>query len=176
MRASPKQVVAIAAITASTLCVAACGGGSPSAQRPDARRLLRFDSATRTARIALLIAYGGSASSLNIDGAFKGALLFAVPRGWRIEIECVNRSATTRWFCAVAPAAGRRSRSRALHVAHPAGGLSPGARTSFAFSAPPGLYRMVALTGGERSLLQPAGMWVVLKVSKGGSPYVRWLR
>jgi hypothetical protein len=173
------RIVTAAALAACCIpCLGACGGGVPADHRPQLRRLLSVDRRARVARLALLIGYDGAASSLNIDGSFKGALLFAVPRGWRIVVECANESRFTRYACAIVPAPGAAAQpAQGLGIAHPRAGLPPGARVSF--TAPPlrvGLYRMLALQASGGSFLQPAGMWVVLKVSERGAPYARWLR
>ena len=160
-------------LVALSTVLAACGGsGRGPIAHPSPRRWLGVDAASRTARISLVTAYNASYSGFNIDGAVKGALLFAVPVGWKVSIHCLNR-ANRRYSCLVAPSPGSSRPPAGAEVPHPVGGLAQGASTTFSFTAKaPALYRLVVVTGG----LQPAGMWVVLHVTRGGRPYAEWLR
>jgi hypothetical protein len=159
--------------------VTACGGSgaSPSglagAGHRDPRRWLAVDAKHRRATIVLISGYDGDAGGFNIDGATKGALLFAVPAGWRVLVRCINL-ASSPYSCALARAPGGTPLPRAvLGVLHPRQGLPRGASATFHFIASrPAHYRLVAVTNG----VEPSGMWVVLSVTAGGQPRVRWLR
>jgi hypothetical protein len=177
-----------ALLAALALGAGACGGsvrgaGSTPAGRsipaatkgrPGPERWLSVDARARIATITLIAGYDERANGFNLDGAVKGALLFAVPEGWTVRIRCVNRAADRRYSCVLTRGAGSSPPATpALNVPHPARGLAPMAATTFTLERlPPSLYRLAALTGGR----QPAGMWTVLKVSAAGHPYARWLR
>jgi hypothetical protein len=126
----------------------------------------------------LIAGYDETASGLNINGSVKGALLFSVPAGWRLSVDCVNRSSTAYYSCALARSPGAPSPQQGLlGVLHPTSGLAPGGSASFALPLrAPGLYRLVAVTGAAGSYTIPAGMWALLRVSAGGAPYARWRR
>jgi Sulfocyanin (SoxE) domain len=184
----PRPLAGISLLGALALVVSACGGFSDSpgstatrgsapaatGERPSASRWLSADSRARTATITLIAGYDERASGFNLDGAVKGGLLFAVPKGWTVRIRCVNRAAGRRYSCVLTRGAGSSPPTvAALNALHPARGLAPMAAATFALGRlPPSLYRLAAVTGGR----QPAGMWVVLKVSGSGRPHARWLR
>jgi hypothetical protein len=153
------------------------GGGAPAA-RPDAGRFLSVDAAARRVRLTMALGYDGSASSQNIDGATKGALLFSVPVGWRVSIECANRALPARYACSLADAPGAPLAQGGLaYILHPAGGVARGQSATFGFTPrAAGRYRLVALAwlGGRWS--RAAGMWLVLRVGAAGTPQAQWLR
>ncbi len=175
----PTQWTAAAAAAAIALCVAGCGSAAAPtpAGHPDARRFLSVDAAARTVRLSVVLGYGQAATQ-NIDGANKGALGFSVPVGWKVRLECASRLATTRYACALAPAPGATKVQRGVtYIVHPAGGLSAAQSTTFGFAPNAAShYRIVGLTRSEGRWMAAAGMWVVLRVSAGGSPQARWLR
>lgn len=165
--------------------VAACGGSEEgpgartqsAARRPDPARWLQVDRARRTVRVRLLIGEGQAASGLNIDGSFKGALMFVVPVGWRAELQCANRSSESRYSCVVDRSPGSPEVAQpGLGVLHPRQGVAPGRASTFTFTpVAPATYRVAAVRG-DPSNVEPTGMWVVMKVSRGGSPHAVWLR
>lgn len=176
---SPQWTTASAALL-TALCLAGCGSAAAPAKsgHPDPRRFISVDAAARTVRLSLVLGYGSEASTQNLDGATKGALLFSVPVGWRVLFECVNRLASARYACALAPAPGAAEVQRGVsYIVHPATGLAAGQSATFAFTPnAAGRYRIVGLTPSGREWVQAAGMWVVLRVGRGGSPLAQWLR
>jgi hypothetical protein len=158
------------------LGVAACGGAAGGRlARPDPARWLRVEPAAHRATLTIVIGYNAASSGYNLDGAVKGALLFTVPGRWTVRIRCVNRSSAGRFGCVVADSPGSVQKPLAVErSAHPRGGLAGGNAATFSFVAArePALYRIGAVTGGR----EPSGMWVVLKVTRGGAPSARWLR
>jgi Sulfocyanin (SoxE) domain len=183
------RCLVVAGPLACTAALAACGGGASPTARPDPRGWLSIDAGARRASITLIAAYDAAYGGFNLDGASKGALLFAVPRGWSVTVRCVNNSSTRRYACELqrapgagvsgrapgAPAPGPTAPTSGLPIGRlqPAGGLAPGRQASFSFPAgAPARYRLAAVTGGVR----PAGMWVTLEVASGGRPRVRWVR
>jgi Sulfocyanin (SoxE) domain len=186
MRLRPPAALALLAALALGVC--ACGGSArgpgstatgrstaaATGKRPSAERWLSVGSRARTATITLIAGYDERANGFNLDGAVKGALLFAVPEGWTVRIRCVNGAAGRRYSCMLTRGAGSPpSAAPALNVLYPARGLAPRAAATFSLGRlPPSLYRLAVVSGGR----QPAGMWVVLKVSASDHPYARWLR
>lgn len=161
------------ALIAVLLCLGGCGSAAePGTGGPG--QWLRVDAAHRHATITLATSEGPAAGGYNIDGTVKGALLFTVPAGWRVTVRCVNRSSEARYSCAVVPGpASGAPAPRPLGVAHPAGGLAPGGEASFSFTpARTARYRGIAVLGGR----EPAGMWVVVSITRGGAPSAVRLR
>jgi hypothetical protein len=179
-RAQKLKLAVAAGATLATALITGCGAsGAPGRPgHPDPLHFLSVEAAAHTVRFTLALGYDREASFQNIDGATKGALLFSVPVGWRLSIQCANRAQATRYACALAGAPGAPVAQRGIvYVAHPPGGLAPGQAASFSLlPKSPGRYRMLALSqsGGEWSAA--AGMWVVLRVVSGGVPQARWLR
>ena len=151
------------------LAIGACGA-SAGRSHLSPRRWLVFDARTHSATITLVAAYDATAGGFNLNGANKGALLFTVPRGWRVTVHCTNNASGTRYACALA-------RSPGASVDAPPSArtseLAPGAEAAFSFpSGSPTRYRLVGITEGH----QPVGMWVTLEVARSGAPSVRWVR
>lgn len=135
---------------------------------------MAFDAAAERATLTLIASYDGSDRGLNLDGYVKGALLFRVPRGWRVVLRCANRSRETRYSCAVLDSPGSsRAAFPGARRPHPPGGLAPGATATFSFIARRlGSYRLAGLVGRS----EPAGMWVVLDVVRSRRPHAVRLR
>jgi hypothetical protein len=173
-----QQAAAALAIVALAVAISGCGGastqGSAQPRHLDPDRWLQVDAARRTATITLALGFGAEAAGLNIDGAVKGALLFSVPSGWRVHVECENFARQRRYSCVLERAPGVPVLDPAIvDVLHPTAGLEHGESSSFQFTAPrPTRYRLIAVSDRRAA----TGMWVVLKVSAGGAPYARWLR
>lgn len=151
------------------LALGACGA-SAGRSHLSPRRWLIFDASTRSATITLVAAYDATAGGFNLNGANKGALLFTVPRGWRVTVRCMNNASGRRYACALA-------RSPGASVGAPPSArtseLPPGAQAAFSFaSGSPTRYRLVAISDGH----QPVGMWVTLDVTRSRTPSVRWVR
>jgi Sulfocyanin (SoxE) domain len=161
---------AVAVLALASPALGACGG-SAGHGRPSPRRWLSLDSSAHSATITLVAAYDATAGGFNLNGANKGALLFAVPSGWRVTVRCVNNASDRRYACALVRSPG------APAVAEPQAGrtpeLDPGAQAGFSFTAGASTrYRLVALTGGR----EPVGMWLTLQIVRSGLPSVRRVR
>jgi hypothetical protein len=180
MRRARRTAALAAGICALLSCIAGCGSSATPKlpTRPDAQRFLSVDAGARRVRLTLALGYDGNASSQNIDGATKGALLFSVPVGWRVSVECANRSLAALYACSLASAPDAPLPQPGLaYLLHPAQGLVLGRSAVFGFTPrAAGRYRLVALIRSSGSWSRSAGMWVVLRVSPGGTPRVRWLR
>jgi hypothetical protein len=181
MRRATQTVALATGLCASLAWIAGCGSSAAPPRpvpRPDARSFLSVDAAAHRVGLTLSLGYDGSASSQNIDGATKGALLFSVPAGWRVSIECANRALAGLYACSLAGAPGAPLPQPSLaYLLHPAQGLALGHSAVFAFTPHAvGRYRLVALTQQGGSWTRAAGMWVVLRVGAGGAPEAQWLR
>lgn len=175
----------VCASCAAAILLAACGSSKGStepsatqrkqrATETDPARWLSYDTASKTAKITLVIGYDEYEGGFNLDGAVKGALLFSVPSGWTVSVRCVNENEKRRYACVLTRAPGLAVvDSAAVNVLHPTDGLGFKEAKVFSFEPPkPTRYRLIAVTKGN----EPTGMWVVLKISDGGRPYARWLR
>ncbi len=164
------------------LSVAGCGSSATTppkpSPRPAAQRFLSVDAPARRVRLTLALGYDGSASSQNIDGATKGALLFSVPVGWRVSIECANRALAALYACSLAGAPGAPLPQPGLaYILHPAQGLALDRSAVFGFTPRvAGRYRLLALIRQSGTWSRSAGMWVVLRVGAGAAPQAQWLR
>lgn len=176
-----RTAVPAAGICALLCCIAGCGSSGaprPAAPRPDARSFLSVDAAARRVRLTLALGYDGSASSQNIDGATKGALLLSAPVGWKVSLECANRALAALYACSLAQAPGAPLPQPSLaYVLHPAQGLAFGRSAVFGFTPQrAGRYRLIALRRQDGAWSRSAGMWVVLRISPAGEPQAQWLR
>lgn len=137
---------------------------------PDPRRFLRWSRSARSVRLTLAAGLGSSNNGFNFDGYGRGELLVTVPLGWRMTIDCVNRS-SRRASCAVVPSTQHGGPAiPGATTPDPVTGLAPGARASFAFTTRgTGSYRLVSLVPGQAG----ARMFVILDVVRGGAPSAR---
>jgi hypothetical protein len=121
----------------------------------------------------LLAGYNSVYNGLNFNGYAKGEVLVVVPRGWLVEVRCVNHSSTMRHSCAIVRGV---SGNPAFAGSVPAGardGLAPGGSATFSFvAAKTGTYRIACLVPGH----EQGGMWDVLDVTHGRRPHVVSLR
>jgi Sulfocyanin (SoxE) domain len=175
----PRRLLAVVVLGA---LASGCGSSHPRANagsttasrraavppgRPDPRRFLHWSRAGRSVKLTLAAGLGSSNAGYNFDGYGRGELLVTVPLGWRVTIECVNRS-SRRASCAVVPSTQRGGPAiPGATVPHPVSGLAPGARASFAFTTRgTGSYRLASLVPGQAG----ARMFDVLEVVRSGVP------
>jgi hypothetical protein len=176
------DVIAVASLMAAATLVAGCSAHHtteatlrPAARtphqagRPDPRRFLVTDTATRTVGLTMLGALGSSNGGFNFDGYGRGELLASVPRGWRVVVHFENRG-SRRTSCAVVT--GARSSSLAFPgatVPDPVQGVRPGGKARFSFTAArAGSYRIASLVPGQSE----ARMYAVLVVTPAGRPSI----
>jgi uncharacterized cupredoxin-like copper-binding protein len=135
--------------------------------RPNPQRFLHWNRSTRSVQLTLAAGLGSSNNGFNFDGYGRGELLVTVPLGWRVKIECVNKS-PRRASCALVPSTQHGGPPiPGATIPHPVTGLAPGARASFTFTTRGiGSYRLVSLVPGEAG----ARMFDVLSVVRGGVP------
>jgi hypothetical protein len=135
--------------------------------RPNPQTFLQWRRSTRSVQLTLAAGLGSSNNGYNFNGYGRGELLVTVPLGWRVTIQCVNRS-SRRASCAVVPSSQRGGPAiPGASIPHPVTGLDPGARASFTFTTRGmGSYRIVSLVPGQAG----ARMFDVLDVVRGGVP------
>jgi hypothetical protein len=139
---------------------------------PSPHRFLSVDAHRRRATITLIAAYNGENNGYNFDG-YSRFLMWTVPRGWIVRVVCTNRGQV--WHsCAVVHGAGvAKTAFRGAATPHPRVGLEAGHTAHFSFRASrAGVFRFTCLVPGH----EDAGMWDVLKISRGGKPSVVDLR
>ena len=164
-------------IVVSALALAAAGGfgcgASPRVTEPLSAWLSLHPSA-KTVSLRLIAAYNDVYDGFNFNGYGKGQVLVQVPRGWRVNVRCVNNSSSMRHSCAIVR--GVSGRTPAFPGAASPGsqyGLPPHHAASFSFLATrDGTYRIVCLVPGH----EQAGMWDVFDVTQERSPAVVLLR
>ncbi len=164
-----------AALTALALLVAGGSGCGASAQRSEPLAAwLSFDTSTKTVSLRLIAAYNNVYGGFNFNGYGKGQVLVEVPRGWRVNVRCVNNSTTMRHSCAIVR--GVSGRTPAFPGAASPGaqyGLPPKHKAAFSFLATRvGTYRIVCLVPAH----EQEGMWDVLDVTHDRTPAVVLLR
>jgi hypothetical protein len=155
-----------------SLGAAACGGSAR--QGLPLERWLSYSRARRIATVNARAGYDGVYSGFNFNGYGKGAVLVSIPRGWKVTVRCINRSASLRHSCAIvrgsgaiAPAFPRASSP------DPERGLAPGQAATFTFVASTsGVYRLASLVPEQ----ERAGMWDVVEVKGSRNPSVQLLR
>ena len=135
---------------------------------------LSFQASTKTVTLRLVAAYNDVYNGFNFNGYGKGEVLVDVPRGWRVNVRCMNNSSSMRHSCAIVR--GVNGRTPAFPGAASPGsqeGLPPGHSAGFSFSATRvGSYRIACVVPGH----EQAGMWDVLDVTRDQRPTVILLR
>jgi plastocyanin len=159
------------------LALAAAGGSGCSASPPRSEPLaawLSLHASAKTVTLRLIAAYNGVYHGFNFNGYGKGQVLVEVPRGWRVNVRCVNNSSSMRHSCAIVR--GVSGRTPAFPGAASPGsqdGLPPRHAAAFSFVATrAGTYRIVCLVPAH----EQAGMWDVLDVTHNRLPAVVLLR
>jgi len=151
---------------------AACGGSAPKPLPLD--RWLSYSLARRTGTVTAIAGYNGVYSGFNFNGYGKGAVLVRIPRGWKVTVRCIDRSASVRYSCAIVQGVGRITPSfPGASSRNPERGLAPRKAASFTFVASTtGVYRLASLVPEQ----ERAGMWDVVQITRSGSPSVQLLR
>ncbi len=128
----------------------------------------------RTATLTLIAGYTNALGGFNFDGYGKGAMVVNVPSGYRVTILYRNngqyphsvlvtpyakKDLVTGWPVAFRGAASSDATD----------GASPGATQHFSFVADRvGTYAIICAVAGH----EQAGMWDVLRVTRGGKPFI----
>ena len=159
--------------------ITGCGGSSATPPPPPRRvatpakpppgQFLRVHAARRAVELTLIAGDGHSNNGFNFDGYGRGELLVSVPRGWRVTVHYKN-AGSFRSSCAVVtgPSAARPAFAGAS-TPNPVVGYRNGETSTFSFAATRvGTYRLASLVPGQ----EPARMWDVLEVTRGGRPSI----
>jgi len=135
---------------------------------------LSFDARTKKVSLRLIAAYNNVYGGFNFNGYGKGQVLVEVPRGWRVNVRCVNNSSTMRHSCAIVRGvSGRTAAFPGAASPGPQYGLAPRHKAAFSFLPTKiGTYRIVCLVPGH----EQEGMWDVLDVTHDRTPTVVLLR
>jgi plastocyanin len=169
---SRRSPVAVSAVALAAAIGSGCGA-SPQRSEP-LSAWLSFHAGAKTVSLRLIAAYNHLYAGFNFNGYGKGQVLVEVPRGWRVNVRCVNNSSTMRHSCAIVR--GVSGRTPAFPGAASQGsqhGLPPRHAAAFSFVATrAGTYRIVCLVPAH----EQAGMWDVLDVTRDRSPAVVLLR
>jgi hypothetical protein len=146
----------------------------PARERLPLERWLTYDSASRIATLEAGAGYDGAYDGFNFNGYGKGEVLVTIPRGWKVTVDCTNRSGSRRHSCAIVRGVG--ATAPALPYASspdPERGLPPGHAATFTFVASKkGVYRLASLVPRQ----EQAGMWDVLEVEASRVPSIHLLR
>lgn len=156
-----------ALLVAAAACdpITGTGSGTP----PDPNTYLKVDAQTKTAVLTLIAGYPASDYQFNYNGYTDGQLLFKVPVGWQVTVQCANRSTINNSCAVVADADATGPVDPAWSTPNPQEGLKPGESATFLFApAAPGGYRIASLVPGSEA----SGMWLDLQVISGGKPTV----
>src|SRR5690348_11400542 len=108
-------------------------GGFAAPGRPDPRRFLATDPASKRVRLTMVAGLGSANNGYNFDGYGRGELLVSVPRGWRVTVDFRNH-ASRRTSAALVT--GARSATIPFHgasTAQPLQGITPGGAERFSF-------------------------------------------
>lgn len=167
-----KPIVAVLALTFVPAIGLGCGA-SPRASEP-LSGWLSFQASAKTVSLRLIASYNGAYDGFNFNGYGKGQVLVEVPRGWRVNVRCVNNSSSMRHSCGIVRGVGGTAPAfRGAASPAPQLGLPPGRTAVFSFrAARAGTYRIVCLVATH----EQAGMWDVLDVTRARRPAVVLLR
>jgi hypothetical protein len=154
------------------LLAAGCGGST----RPSTplARWLSYSAPDKTATLTLVPAANHVYNGFNFNGYGKGQVLVAVPRGWRVAVDCLNKVSSSRQSCAIVEGANATGAAfPGASTPDPTVGLAAGRQATFSFVASrSGVYRIVSLIPGS----ERAGMWDVFQVGSTRLPSVTLLR
>jgi hypothetical protein len=148
-------------------------GASPRKSEP-LSAWLSFRPTSKTATLRLIAAYNDVYGGFNFNGYGKGQVLVQIPRGWRVNVRCLNNSSNMSHSCAIVRGvSGRTPAFPGAASQDPHAGLPPRRETVFSFlAAKVGTYRIACLV----STHEQAGMWDVLEVRRARAPAVVLLR
>jgi hypothetical protein len=139
------------------------------AAHPNPAQFLHVDAAHRVASVTLVAGYDGENNGFNFDGYGRGELFVNVPRGWRVRVTCINRSAQPNSCAVVRGPMNDVPAFRGAAIPNAVDGLASGQTARFSFVASKvGGYRFASLVPGH----EEARQWDVLVVTAGGKPSI----
>lgn len=150
---------------ASVLALASSGGALA------APKWLSVNTHKKVATLKVIGAYNGANYGYNFDGYAKGKMVMFVPKGWKVTVMCqTSKKATVNHSCAVVKGKATKPAFKGSESPKPTNGFAPGKGGKFTFTANKvGIYHIVCLVPGHDA----AGMWDVLRVTKGGKPHLK---
>jgi hypothetical protein len=168
-RSLPLAALALTLVAAGGLGCAA----SPRRSEP-LSAWLSFRASAETVSLRLIAAYNDAYNGFNFNGYGKGQVLIEVPRGWRVNVRCVNNSSSMRHSCAIVRGlSGQTPAFPGAASSHAHDGLPPRDTDAFSFLATKlGTYRIVCLVPAHEQV----GMWDVLDVTDDRLPALVLLR
>jgi sulfocyanin len=131
---------------------------------------LTANAKAHAATLTLIAGYDDALGGFNFDGYGQGKMIVSVPAGYRVHVAFSNRGKYPHSVAFVAYAhksdvAGYTPAFRGAASPDDADGIMPGTVQRFSFVAnKAGTYAIVCGVSGHEG----AGMWDVLKVTKGG--------
>ncbi len=170
---SHHSVLAGTALVVGFSLVSPSGHASASAAPPPAH-WLSANTKTYTATLTLEAGYNGALGGFNFDGYGKGALVVSIPSGYHLTIAYDNKSEYPHSVL-VTPYAkkdlvvGWPVAFRGAASTDASDGAAPGAMQRFSFVPnKAGVYAIICAVAGH----EQAGMWDVLRVTRGGHPSI----
>jgi len=171
---APRRARAVALALA---FMAAALWGSPRASHaaPLVSKMLQWlvaNTKARTATLTLIAGYNNARGGFNFDGYANGTMVVGVPSGYRVTVVYSNRGQYPHGVV-ITPYAKKNALTdfplafRGAASTDPANGVATGTAQRFSFTANRvGTYAIMCAVGGH----EHAGMWDVLKVTRGGAP------
>jgi Sulfocyanin (SoxE) domain len=136
---------------------------------PNPSQFMHVDAKHRTVRVALVAGYNGSNGGFNFDGYGRGELTVSIPRGWRVDVTCSNRSGMYNSCVVVRGAMSFTPAFPGASTPNPTQGMQRGRKASFSFVASRvGSFRFASVVPGH----EEARMWDVLEITRGGKPAI----
>jgi plastocyanin len=136
---------------------------------PNPQQFLQVDAKARTAIVTLVAGYDGSNGGFNFDGYGRGEMTVSVPRGWKVQVMCVNHGGMNHSCAVVKGPMTDTPAFRGAAIPGAVAGLPSGMKSSFSFVASrTGAYRLACLVPGH----EEARMWDLLVVTAGGKPSI----
>ncbi len=166
------------AVALALALMAAAPWGSPrighaASLVPKAPRWLVANTKARTATLTLIAGYNNVGGGFNFDGYANGAMVVGVPSGYRVIVVYSNKGQYPH-SVVITPYAKKNALTdfplafRGAASADPANGVATGTTQRFSFTANRvGTYAIICAVGGH----EQAGMWDVLKVTRGDAPF-----
>jgi hypothetical protein len=151
--------------------VAGLAASAPAASGAGAAPLLTYARESKTATLRLV---AGQDEGYNFNGYANGALVVAIPTGWRVTVEVRNASTGTS-HSALVVAWADRFKGGDLAPAFP-GAAQPDFTQGITSQDPPARFAFTAGAAGKYSLVcgvpghNLIGMWDELDVVEGGTP------
>jgi plastocyanin len=168
------QVVLSGAALVVGLALTNVSGHASASAAPPPSHWLSANTKTHTATLTLEAGYNGALSGFNFDGYGKGAMVVSIPSGYRVTIMYHNKgeyphSVLVTPYAKKDLVAGWPVAFRGAASTNASDGAAPGSTQRFSFAPNKvGVYAIICAAAGH----EQAGMWDVLRVTRGGRPSV----